>query len=118
MSITHSKRGPRYPASVAVPSIFFSLIELKPDLPEGPEPSNLWLLYCSLIELANVRSCQFYLSVKKILDTNSCQSYRLLVASRLFWLPYPGFRVKVSRFSEILGRACQNCEVETLKRAI
>ncbi len=73
MSITHSKRGPRYPASVAVRSIFFSLIELKPDL---PEPSNLWLLYCSLIELANVRSCQFYLSVKKMLDTNSCQSYR------------------------------------------
>jgi hypothetical protein len=33
------------------------------------------------------------------------QPYRLLVASRLCWLPYPGFRVKVSRFSEILGRS-------------
>jgi hypothetical protein len=32
------------------------------------------------------------------------QSYRCLVGLRLGWLPHPGFRVNVSRFSEGLGR--------------
>jgi hypothetical protein len=33
------------------------------------------------------------------------QSYRLLVASRLYWLPYPGLLGKEVRFSAILGRS-------------
>ena len=33
------------------------------------------------------------------------QSYRLLVASRLYWLPYPGWMGKEVRFSAILGRS-------------
>jgi hypothetical protein len=33
------------------------------------------------------------------------QSYRLLVAFRLYWLPYPGLLGKEVQFSAILGRS-------------
>jgi|LakMenEpi03Aug12_release.lakeMendotaPanAssembly.Ray.scaffolds.fasta_scaffold2517543_1 hypothetical protein len=47
------------------------------------------------------------------------QSYRLLVASRLYWLPYPGLGGKSGPiFSNFRAEPVRSCEVETFKRAI